>query len=45
MNGPVKRDGIHGVEWMFRHNGKLYVFKDKKAAQIAYDELVSGSLF
>lgn len=45
MNGLVKRDGGHGAEWMFRYNGKLYVFKDKKAAQIAYDELVRGSLF
>ena len=45
MQNIVSRDGVHGVEWIFRHNGTLYVFKSKKAAEVEYQRLVNGSLF
>lgn len=45
MPNIVSRDGAHGVEWMFRHNGNLYVFKSKKEAEVEYQRLVNGSLF
>lgn len=41
----VKREGVNGIEWMFRHNGQLYVFKTKAEAEIEFDKVVNGSLF
>lgn len=45
MPDIITRKTTYGTEWMFRHNGKLYVFKTKAEAEIEYTKLVNGSLF
>lgn len=43
--GIAVRDSVRGKEYIFRHDGKLYVFKSKNEAQNEYERLVNGSLF
>lgn len=40
----VKRVGVRGAEYCFRFEDRLYVFKSKKAAEIALMELENGKL-
>lgn len=43
--GITSRNSVKGREFIFRYNDKLYVFKNKKEAEIKLMELQSGSLF
>ena len=43
--GITVRDSVRGKEYIFRHDGKLYVFKSKNEAHSEYERLVNGSLF
>lgn len=45
MMGICERESVRGKEYIFRHNGQLYVFKSKIQAEIEYLKLTGGSLF
>lgn len=45
MTKILKRDTVHGPEWIFRWNGQLYVFKDKESAIYEYSKLSGETLF
>lgn len=41
----MSREGRNGREYIFRWDGKLYVFKKKEEAEVKLSELQNGSLF
>lgn len=45
MTKILKRESVHGTEYMFRFNGQLFVFNNKKRAEVKLKELENGSLF
>ena len=45
MIGICERESVRGKEYIFRHNGQLYVFRDKIKAELEFLRLNGGCLF
>lgn len=41
----MRRDTMHGPEYIFRWEGQLFVFKTEAEAKVKLMELQNGSLF